>query len=232
MLAQQPLHFEFRANQTFDDFFAGRNADIISHLHHSISGKGEQQLFIYGRSGLGKTHLLQASCQKAYELQLSAFYLDLANPVLPDAEMLLGLESLELVCLDNVDAIAGNKAWELALFHFFNQHRDNEHILIMSANDLPNQLAIQLPDLKTRLNWGLSLKIKSLSDDELIHAMMVKANRMGFDIPEKASSYLLSHYDHDLDGLWQLLAKLDKASLAAKRKVTVPFIKEVLADYD
>lgn len=230
MLEQQPLHFEFRANQTFDDFFAGSNADIISHLQNSITGKGEQQLFIYGESGLGKTHLLQACCQKAHALHLSSFYLDLKNPLLPNAEMLLGLEALEVVCLDNVDAIAGNKDWEMALFHFFNQHRDNGHILIMSALCLPNDIPVKLPDLKTRLNWGLTLKIKPLSDDELIHAMMVKANRMGFDIPEKASSYLLNHYDHDLDALWEILAKLDKASLAAKRKVTIPFIKEVLPE--
>ncbi len=228
MSIQLPLQFEFRVNQTFADFFAGSNQEIISHLQNSVSGNGELQVFLWGQTGLGKTHLLQACCHLAHSLHRSSFYLDLASSHLPDAEILTGLDGLDLVCFDNVEAIAGNTDWEMAFFHFFNQHRDSEHTLIISAACLPNEIDIKLPDLKTRLNWGLTLKLQPLIDNDRITALIFKANQMGFEISPQVGLFLLSHYDRDLSDLWQLLKQLDKASLAAKRKLTIPFLKQIL----
>ena len=228
MSIQLPLQFEFRANQTFADFFAGSNQEIVSHLQNSVAGNGELQVFLWGKTGLGKTHLLQACCHKAHCLHRSSFYLDLASSYLPDAAILSGLDSLDLVCFDNVEAIAGNSDWETAFFHFFNQHRDSEHTLIISAACLPNEIGIQLPDLKTRLNWGLTLKLQPLINNDRITALIFKANQMGFEISPQVGLFLLTHYDCDLSDLWQLLKQLDKASLAAKRKLTIPFLKQIL----
>jgi DnaA family protein len=230
MTEQLPLQFEFRSNQTFNDFFVGNNQEIISHLQNSVAGQGELQIFLYGKMGLGKTHLLQACCHQAHLLNRSSFYLDLANPNLPYADILTGLDSLDLVCLDNVEAIAGKSDWELAFFHFFNQHRDSGHTLIISAACLPNEIAVQLPDLKTRLNWGLSLKIHPLADNDRISALNIKAQRMGFEISPQVGLFLLTHYGRDFSALWGLLEKLDKASLAAKRKLSIPFLKQVLGN--
>ncbi len=230
MSKQLPLQFEFRTNQTFNDFFVGNNQEIISHLQNSVAGHGELQIFIWGQSGLGKTHLLQSCCQLAQSLNRSSFYLDLASAHLPDADILTGLDSLDLVCLDNVEAIAGKSDWELAFFHFFNQHRDSEHTLIISADCLPNQIPVRLPDLKTRLNWGLTLKIQPLADNDRISALTIKARRMGFEISPQVGLFLLTHYGRDLSVLSLILEKLDKASLAAKRKLTIPFLKQILGD--
>jgi DnaA-homolog protein len=232
MLEQLPLQFEFRVNQTFNDFFVGDNQEIISHLQNSVRGEGEQQIFLWGQTGLGKTHLLQACCYMAQNLHRSSFYLDLANPYFPDPSILTGLEDFDLVCLDNIEHIAGQSDWETAIFHFFNQHRDNGHTLIIAADCRPSELTVGLPDLKTRLNWGLTLKIQPLTDTDRINALIVKAKRMGFDVSPRVGLFLLSHYDCDLANLWALLAKLDKASLAAKRKLTVPFLKEILEEID
>lgn len=228
MTKQLPLLFEFRANQTFNDFFPGNNQEILCHLQNSVAGHGELQIFLWGQTGLGKTHLLQACCQLAQTLNRSSFYLDLASSHLPDADILTGLESFDLVCLDNVEAIAGKSDWELAFFHFFNQHRDSEHTLIISAACLPNEIAVRLPDLKTRLNWGLTLKIQPLADNDRISALIIKARRMGFEISPQVGLFLLTNYGRDLSVLWLLLEKLDKASLAAKRKLTIPFLKQIL----
>ena len=230
MTQQLPLQFEFRANQSFNDFFAGSNQEIIVHLQNSVTGRGELQIFLYGQSGLGKTHLLQACCQFAQSLRRSSFYLDLAGSHLPDVDILNGLDSLELVCLDNIQAIAGKPEWETAFFHFFNLHRDSEHTLIISAECLPNQIPVSLPDLKTRLNWGLTLKLQALSENDQISALIIKANRMGFEVSPQTGLFLLTHYGRDFSALWHLLDKLDKASLAAKRKLTIPFLKKILHD--
>ncbi|MGZ8172695.1 MULTISPECIES: DnaA regulatory inactivator Hda [Methylobacter] len=228
MAEQLPLHFEFRANQTFDDFFPGANHEIITHLQQCIAGLGEQQIFLWGKSGQGKTHLLQACCHRAQNQNLSSFYFDLSQAELPDPSLLNGLDEYDVVCFDNIERIAGNAAWELAFFNFFNQHRDRGHKLIVSASSAPNDIAIQLPDLKTRLNWGLSLKIQPLTDSDRIAALIFKADQMGFEIAPQAGRFLLRHYDRDLASLWALLEKLDRASLAAKRKLTLPFLKQIL----
>ncbi len=228
MAEQLPLHFEFRANQTFNDFFPGANQEIVTHLQQCIAGLGEQQIFLWGKSGLGKTHLLQACCHQAQNRNLSSFYFDFLNAGLPDPSMLSGLDECDVVCFDNIEHIAGNAAWEQAFFNFFNRHRDHGHKLIVSASSAPNDIAIQLPDLKTRLNWGLTLKIQTLADNDRIAALIFKADQMGFEIAPQAGRFLLTHYDRDPASLWALLEKLDKASLAAKRKLTIPFLKRIL----
>ena len=228
MAKQLPLQFEFRANQTFEDFFSSSNLEVIDHLQKASVGLGERQVFLWGASGLGKSHLLQACCHKAQSLDLSSFYFSFSALELPDPELLIGLEVFNIVCFDNIENIAGNAAWENAFFNFFNQHRDQDHILIMSSNCAPKQIAIQLPDLKTRLNWGLTLKLQSLSDDDKIKALIFKADKMGFQISTQVGHFLLTHYERDLPALWVLLTKLDQASLAAKRKLTIPFLKQIL----
>jgi DnaA-homolog protein len=228
MAKQLPLQFEFRANQSFEDFFPSTNNEVINHLQKASSGLGERQIFLWGPSGLGKSHLLQACCHRAQSLNLSSFYFSFSAIELPDPELLMGLEVFDVVCLDNIEQIAGNAAWENAFFNFFNRHRDEDHILIMSANCAPNQIAIQLPDLKTRLNWGLTLKLQSLSDHEKIKTLIFKADKMGFEISAQVGRFLLTHYERDLPALWVLLTKLDQASLAAKRKLTIPFLKQIL----
>jgi DnaA family protein len=228
MAEQLPLHFEFRANQTFNNFFPGTNQEIITHLQKCIAGVGEQQIFLWGKSGQGKSHLLQACCREAQSQNHSSFYFDLSTLSLPDPVILSGLDNCDIVCLDNIEQIAGNPAWEQAFFNFYNQHRNYSHKLIISASVAPNEIAIQLPDLKTRLNWGLTLKIRALADTNRINALIFKADQMGFEISPQVGNFLLTHSDRDLPSLWDLLEKLDRASLAAKRKLTIPFLKQIL----
>jgi DnaA family protein len=225
---QLPLHFEFRANQTFEDFYPGNNLEIIDHLKKSIESTGEQQILIWGSPGLGKSHLLQACCHKAKTDRLDSFYFALPSSHLPDPEILKGLDLFDMVCFDNIEHIAGNQAWELAFFNFFNLHRDQGHKLILASSCPPNEIAIELPDLKTRLNWGLTLRIQPLSDANKITALIFKAEQMGFELSNKVGRFLLIHYSRDLSSLWELLTKLDRASLAAKRKLTIPFLKQIL----
>ena len=118
------------------------------------------------------------------------------------------------------------------MFIFFNQHRDRQHRLILSASSAPNALAFTLPDLKTRMNWGLSLKIQALNDEDKIAALRQKAQQMGFEIAPQAARFLLTRYGRNLAALWLMLDKLDWASLAAKRKLTIPFLKQILERTD
>jgi DnaA family protein len=227
MAKQLPLQFVFRANQTFQDFFPGANLSVVNHLQQCIAGSGETFIFLWGQTGLGKSHLLQACCHEAQKLGLPSFYFDLGQAAGTSVQLFHDLEACELVCLDNVEAMAGFPDRELALFNFFNRHRDLGHKLIMSAGVSPKELNIQLPDLKTRLNWGLSLKIQTPDDEGRIAALIYKARRMGLEISPQAGRFLLNRADRDMASLWRLLDRLDQASLSAQRKLTIPFLKQI-----
>jgi DnaA family protein len=227
MPEQLPLQFEFRANYTFADFYPGANLEIIEHLKNTVAGTGEPFVVLWGKPGQGKSHLLQACCHLAQTLAIPAFYFDLAHS-LPDSGLLKGLEDFDLVCFDNIDFLAGHTEWEHAFFNFFNRHYDRRHRLILTSSDAPQILPYGLTDLKTRLNWGLTLKLKELSDADCKAALIFKAHRLGFDLPESAAHYLICHYPNDIALQWQLLDCVSHASLAAKRKLTAPFLKEVL----
>lgn len=232
MSEQLPLQFEFNANQSFNSFFPGCNQEVSNHLKQCASGQGEQQILIWGDTGVGKSHLLQACCQLAHQHNLTTFYFSFDPKNLADPGILNGIDELDLVCLDNIEAIAGNPDWELAVFNFFNRHRDNDHFLIMSASSQAKYIPIQLPDLKTRLNWGLTLKLKTFEQDELLQALTYKAKQLGFELSPQVGRFLLKHYADQQASLWALLEKLDHATLAAKRKLTIPFVKKVLNEFN
>ncbi len=227
MPKQLPLQFEFQSNQSFNTFYLGDNTELINHLKN-IFINNEQQIFLWGEVASGKTHLLQAISQESKQQYKSNFYLSFDNNLLPDIEILTGLESFDIVCFDNIERIAGNIEWEHAFFNFFNLHRDNNKQLVLSANCPPKFLPFQLPDLKTRMAWGLTLKITPLTDEQQLNALIYKANDLGFEIPVNVGKFLMSHYARDTPSIWILLNKIDQATLAAKRKLTIPFLKQIM----
>ena len=229
MPEQFPVQFEFQSNQSFSTFYPGDNAEIITHLRQLFLNK-EQLIYLWGNAGTGKTHLIQAACQFANSLDKSCFSFTL-NQVLPSPSLLDGLEQLDLVCFDNIEHIAGNIEWEQAFFNFFNLHRDNNKYLLLSANCPPKFLSIQLPDLKTRMNWGLTLKLKTLTEDQQLKALIFKADDLGFKIPVAVGRFLMAHYARDLPSIWQLLDKIEHATLAEKRKITIPFLKQIMSHH-
>ena len=132
------------------------------------------------------------------------------------------------ILFDNIDHLAGHNEWELAFFNFYNQLRDRNGRLLISAVSAPSVLSFNLPDLRSRINWGLTLKIKSLDDAGKMALLSYKAKQKGFEISPKTAQYLLSHYDRKLASLWTMLEELDTASLAAQRKLTIPFLKTLI----
>ena len=177
---------------------------------------------------MGKTHLLHACCRDAHRAGLSVSYLPLRLMRDYGGEMLDGLEDQDLVCLDDLDAVAGDAAWEQALFGLFNRLRDAGHGLIVTAQMPPDALPVLLPDLQTRLSWGLTLLLRPLADADKLSALSLRAKQLGLDIPPAVGRFLLSNHRRDLPGLLELIGQLDIATLAAKRKLTIPFLKTFL----
>ncbi len=228
MARQQPLQFTYNTDTNFASYHAGDNQELVQQLQLCSSGNGEQQILIWGQQGQGKSHLLQACCHASHNHGHSNFYLALAKIQADDPSILSGLENIKLICIDDIQVIAGNTAWEQAFFRFYNQHREQGNHLIIASSVAPAKLNIALPDLKTRLAWGQCIKINAMNDEQRIAALAMKAKTMGLEITPKTGQFLLSRYARDFPSLWTLLEKIDYATLAAQRKPTIPLIKEIL----
>jgi len=224
------LRFAFNPELGFQQYHSGANTEIVAHLRHTAGGRGDTLIFLWGDPGTGKSHLLNACCQEACQSDLSVSYLPLANLRQYGPSVLDGLEHQDLVCLDDVDAIAGDDSWERALFNLFNCLRELGNRLIVTAPVPPAELPIRLPDLKTRLGWGLTLRLQALNDEDKLIVLGAYARSLGLDLPPQVGRFLLSHYRRDLSSLRGLLDDLDHATLAAKRKLTIPFLKNYLGE--
>ncbi|MBS0351189.1 MAG: DnaA regulatory inactivator Hda [Proteobacteria bacterium] len=211
---------------TFSNYYPGVNLSVIKLLENFAVLQGESFIFLWGSVGVGRTHLLQACCHVNSQ---SAMYLDLAEPAL-QPEILTELECFPIICLDNLDYLPLNPQWELALFHFFNRVKEHASYLLISAEQSPSSLFVQLPDLFSRLNGGLTLHLQTLPDEQKIIALQLRAKNRGLNLSEKVSKYILSHYDRNMKDLLQALETLDCETLRAKRRLTVPFVKKILED--
>ena len=230
MARQLPLPLAFNPEHDFEEYYPGGNAEAMEHLRRAALGRGEPFIYLWGTAGLGKTHLLHACCREAYRAGLAVSFVPLRTLQEYGCEVLDGLEGQDLVCLDDLEAVAGNGSWEQALFKVFNLSRDAGHGFIISAQSPPGEVPVALPDLKTRFAWGLTLLLRELSDADKIAALTLRARLLGLDLTPMVGRFLLNNCRRDLSGLMGLLEQLDRATLAAKRKLSIPFLKTFLAE--
>ena len=228
MSVQLPLHIGLRDSATFGNFYPEKNHQLIAELRRCANNQGEHFIFLHGLSGSGKSHCLQAVCHAATEQKLQAAYLPMREIKSMPVAALEGMEQLDVICLDDIDVIAGDREWETAIFNLYNRIRDNSGRLILSANTKVEELGITLKDLQSRLVWGLVFRIESLDDAALAKALQNRAMARGMGMPDEVASYILKRSVRDTNVLFNLLEKLDRESLAAQRKLTIPFVKEFL----
>ena len=155
-------------------------------------------------------------------------YLPLAELADYGPELLDNLEQCELVCLDDLDAVAGRADWEEALFHLFNRLRDAGKRLLLAAATSPRELGVQLPDLQSRLTLALVFQLQELADEDKLRALQLRASRRGLQMPDEVGRFILTRGARSMSALFELLEQLDQASLQAQRKLTIPFLKETL----
>lgn len=218
---------------TFNNFFttpASANHQVVNVLRSQLLNLDETSVFIWGNADVGCSHLLKAACHAAHAASMSAVYLPLTElQNYAPAELLNALEYQDLICIDDVQLVFGVEDWEQQLFHLYNRVKDQGGCLLFAASEGPLNDAIQLADLRSRLNWGLVFQVVSLSDEEKIAALMLRATKRGMDMGLDVGQFILSRYSRDLTRLFQLLDRLDKTSLVEQRRLTIPFVKEVLA---
>jgi DnaA-homolog protein len=224
--AQLPLAFRPGQDQRFIDFL-GQDA-VRAAIEQLSEGQGRHDIILVGAAGAGKTHLLRAAAGHALATGRSAAYLPMAKlvPMLPD--VMADFEGHALVCIDDVQALAGNREAEIALFHFFNRARAADCRLLFAAEAMPAALGLVLPDLVSRLEQGLRLSLDVLDEHGKRQVIARRAGNRGLQIDDAVLDYLFIRVSRDLHTLSAVLDRLDQASLAAQRRLTVPFVKSVL----
>jgi DnaA family protein len=225
---QIPLRFSWRGGMSLDNYFAADNAGLVHVLRQAVMGEGEQFLYLWGGVATGKSHLLQAACQLAAENQRAVAYLPLEELVSLSSEIFDGLEQLALVCIDDLQLIAGKADWEEALFHLYNRMRDAGSTLLVAADVSPAALPVALADLRSRLTWGPVFQINELDDADKIAALQLRATGRGFGLPDEVAQFLIRRSPRDMSSLFDLLDRLDEASLAQQRKLTIPFVRNLV----
>lgn len=232
MFKQLPLSVTLRVDSTFDNFYISEpNVQAINALTFFCQQEEEHFFYLWGVGGSGVTHLLQAV--QHYAASLTIQYLPMAELIKLSAEysvddIFLGLESLDLIVIDDLQVIEGRDDWELALFHLYNRLRDLGKKLLVGAHVSPKALAINLPDLQSRLQWGISYSVQALNDDEKKQVVLSHAEAMGMRLSDEVMQFMLNHCSRDLRKLMDVLYIMDKASLSEKRHLTIPFVKQVL----
>jgi DnaA family protein len=226
---QIPLQLEPRRPDRFEDFVAGENQHVVAALREVLEVPGSS-VFLWGPKGSGKSHLLNASCHAARESGLGAFYFAMSRLPEEAAAGLDGLQMLDLVCVDDLDCIVGKPVWEKALFRCFNEVRAAEGRLIVSSEKSLSSLQFSLPDLESRLAWGVRQQLQPLDDQSKLEVLRQNAFSLGIELPTEVQGYLISRGQRDMAFLLSALDRLKQAAFASKRRITVPLAREVLAD--
>lgn len=228
---QLSLGVQLNDDCTFDNFYPSseNNQQVLAALKNFAAGQNEKNIVVWGAPGSGLTHLLQAVCHQVWARKRSVQYLPLREMIGFSAEDICeGLEEAEFVCLDGVDQICGVREWEKALFHLYNNIRDAGHNLLISSHTSPPSLPIVLADLRSRVLGCVRYHVESLSDSGKQTALIKRAAARGLELPEDVARYILTRASRDTNDLFDLLNTLDEASLQHQRKLTIPFVKEVL----
>ncbi len=227
MNTQLALGITLRDEATFTNFDSRANQQVLRCLKQLLKGSGERIIYLWGQGDVGITHLLQACCHEAFQRQAHAIFLPLSEPDLTP-EILQDLESVNVICIDDIEYVLGKPAWEEQLLHLYNRVHDGNSRLVIGAKKISYLTQCELPDLKSRLSWGLTLRVDGLSDAEKPQALQMRLARRGLTLSRQTAKFLCQRYDYNMKALLDVIETLDHAALMAKRRLTIPFIKKTL----
>lgn len=222
---QLTLALETAPATSFDSFHVDEQNRLAREAVRAFTG-GELedvQLYLWGESGTGKSHLLSAACDAYNQRGFRIAYLP--GELINQAGAVVGMEHLDLICVDDLQRL--DHAAEIDLFHLINRCREASTHLILAADRAPDELGLALPDLRTRLGWGLVFQLKPLSDQGLHEAFQKEIEHRALQASDEVMSYVLKRFPRRMSILKYVVDKLDEASLLEQRPITVPFVKLV-----
>ena len=224
-MSQLALPLKLQDHAVFESFLPAGNETLVAFLENLVSMGRGPGAWIWGNASTGKTHLLQAVCERAGD---RTQFVPLNDLKAAGPEILSGLEARQIVCLDDIDVVVGEPEWELALFALANQLTDLDGVLVCAAQSSPRESGIELADLASRLARLTTFQLRELDQGARIDALTLRARHRGLELPEDTANYLLNRSRRDMASLYALLDRLDSEALKAQRRLTIPFVREVM----
>lgn len=226
---QLPFDFSPEENLNFGNLLVSeQNSELVEFLQN-YSDNPELMVYIWGHPGAGKSHLLQALCSRETDRDgMQSLYLPLEKIRLFGPDVFNSLHHMDLICLDDFDCVIGDRHWEESLFEFFNRSRAAGVKLVIASRQSPRGSDFSLPDLGSRMSWGIIYQMVELDDDEKLEALDKRAQEMQMPLSPELLQYIYQRHPRDLQSLLTVLEKLDQLSLAEKRRLTIPFVGKVM----
>ena len=224
-MSQLRLNLQLDDHAVFESFFPAGNEGAVAALTALATEPQAHGVWIWGAPASGKTHLLQGACELAGD---AAMYLPLGSLAAAGPELLDGLEERALLCVDDIDRVAGQRAWERALFRLYNALEERRHRLAVASVRPPRQSAFLLPDLSSRLRRLAVFRLRVLAGEDCAAALRLRAQHRGIELPDETVGFLLRRTRRDVRSLYGLLDRLAAAALREQRRLTVPFVRKVL----
>jgi DnaA family protein len=223
---QLPLGLRFPAHQQLSAFVVADKGAALAAVQAAATEAAAPWVYLSGPPGSGKTHLLIGACQSPQGRH--AQYLPLAGLGAHVEAALLATDDFELLCVDDLDAIVGMRGAEIALFDVFNRGRARGATIVFAAKQNPTRLGLVLPDLVSRLSSCAQFALKPLHEDQRRALLRERARQRGFELEDDVLDFLFRRHARDLGALFEVLDHLDRESLAAQRRITVPFLRRVI----
>ena len=218
---QLGLPISLDSKMLLDNFIA--NSELLNLIHQLFQDKKASEIYVYGLTGQGKTHVLQGVVLKALANDKNAIYIDCIDSF-PE-HLLDFIDQLSFISLDNVDLIS--KENQEIFFDLYNRARQAGVVILVSGSSLPADLTV-MKDLKTRLSLAAVYKLEALNDELTMDVLNKQMNDRNLTIDSKIYEYLFKNYSRDLNTLVSAMNQLDKASLQSKKAISIPFVKTVL----
>jgi DnaA family protein len=230
---QLALGVQLRDAATFEAFEPGANGVASAWTRRAVAAAGVRSLgergWFWGPSGSGRTHLLQAACQAACAEGARAICLPASAVSEAPEAALAGLEACRVVAIDDAALLAGQDAAERALFDLCNRLQAAGSLLLVAASSAPLACGWRLADLASRLAAATVFHLRPLDDAGRLAALQRRARLRGIALSAHTARFILNHFPREPAALFALLDDLDEASLSARRRITVPFVRDLLA---
>jgi len=220
-MKQLGLPISLNTSMLLESFVA--NKELLRLINQLFDDENSSEVFIYGSSGQGKTHVLQGAVLKALELDKNAIYIDFSESF-PE-HILDFIDQVYFISFDNVHLISSEN--QEIFFDLYNQARQNQILILVSADSLPSDLEV-MKDIKTRLSLAAVYKLEELNDESIMRVIDSQMGQRNLSINSGVYEYLFKNYSRDLKLLLVTLNDLDKASLQAKKAISVTFVRKFL----
>ena len=218
---QLGLPISLNSSMLLENFVA--NEELIGSINQLFESQLSSELYIYGLSGHGKTHILQGAVLKSLEYDNNALFIDCLDSI-PD-HLADFMDQIRLISFDNAHLIS--KKNEEIFFDLFNRARQSEVSILVSGDCLPVNLEL-MKDIKTRLSLAAVFKLHELNDKQTMSVLDKQMSERNMSVDSKVYEYLFKNYSRDLKSLLSTMDDLDKASLRAKKPISIPFLKSYL----